>query len=67
MITWTTQTNVDGDRHYIASNGARVYLRCSKPFAREWGVQLPGWTSGDGGFRSMKEAKAFVERQADTN
>lgn len=30
--------------------------------AREWGVQLPHWRSGDGGFRSMAEAKGFAEK-----
>ena len=62
MITWTSKT-INGSREHLASNGARVYLRSNKPFAREWGVQLLGWSTGDGGYRSMKEAKAFVERQ----
>lgn len=63
MITWTNKT-VNGSREYTASNGARVYLRNSTPFSREWGVQLPHWSTGDGGFRSMAEAKAFVEKHS---
>lgn len=56
-ITWKRQNG-----EYVASNGARVYCYGRKAFRTEWGVQLPTWPKGDGGFRSMTEAKAYVER-----
>ena len=63
-ITWTTTQGPAG-REYIASNGARVYAYPRRPFQpREWGVQLPSWKSGDGGFRSMAEAKGFAEKHS---
>ena len=59
-LTWTR--NASGQ--YTASNGARVYLIIKKSFVTEWGVQLPHWPSGDGGFTSMREAREFVERHS---
>ena len=63
-LTWTKTTKHFG-HEYVASNGARVYRLSSKAFQTEWGVQLPQWDSGDGGFRSMTEAKAYAERHSE--
>lgn len=61
-VTWSVQQGAAG-REYIASNGARVYAYLRRPFRpQEWGVHLPQWSAGYGGFRSLKEAKAFAEQ-----
>jgi hypothetical protein len=63
-LIWNTKQGLAG-REYIASNGARVYAYPRRPFQpREWGVQLPNWNKGDGGFRSMAEAKSFAEKHS---
>jgi len=63
-ITWTRSWQNES-WEYLSSNGARVYRYEKKPFCQEWGVQLPTWKTGDGGFRSMKEAKEFVRKLAE--
>ena len=63
-LTWT-KTPAPFGHQYVANNGARVYRLSSKAFQVEWGVQLPQWDSGEGGFRSMAEAKTYAERYSE--
>lgn len=49
---------------YVDQFGNRVYQYARKAFQAEWGVQLTRWSTGDGGHRSMRAARAFVEKYA---
>jgi hypothetical protein len=63
-ITWTRKDDGIGGHEYVSSNGARVYCYGRKAYATEWGVQMAHEATGGGGFRTMREAKEFVEKHS---
>jgi len=63
---WERVSDGIGGHEYRHVSGARVYnlTDCLRHTwgGREWGVQMPSDTYGDGGFSSMREAMGYVER-----
>lgn len=54
-----------GAGDYIDQFGNRVFSYPRRAFERvEWGVQMRGWTQGDGGQWALASAKKYVERMA---
>lgn len=60
---WTRRPADGGGVEYIHACGGRVYSYLPQAWkGREWGVQKSSDKQGCGGFASMAEAKAYIER-----